>query len=800
MKQGSRRSHLGDHGTESWEDGGNTPNAIAYEEATTTTTTTTTNTTNFTKTTRTEPVPVRSCPTASSEAKLEEEASDGEQEEDPPFDAEAYRRELRDHFDWDLGVAATLYWFKQLQIHEQWELEIRQQRRAKRTSTSPKRNVDSVRRSIAAGPDMNAAKRRLSVGDIASGSNAPAPNAKPALLRSSCRSDKASRMLGGLDFAMHEDMRTKSRRALFEGLASTADMSRDRWYVVSPSSSWRRAWIVLLSAATITTVTISPMLACGVAGAKSGCVELEALCDAIFGVDMILTFLTAYQDEVRDIVVTSPQHIRKRYVRSWFVLDLITVLPFDYILRLTGHAGAGNVLRMVKLVRIYRLANDSSHHIDLGDTTFNPSLASLLRMLASLLLMWHWTACVFNFMCLGFVPVVNNGSNVVVNAASSDEFDPEREWVVDPRLEAGSADRYFHLVSWAIGVTLLSHRPIPQTLGQLLFGDSVAILGFLATATITASATAAISELQSQASENARALQAIARYMRRKHLPRDVRRRVLSFYRFQQKSMNILSDETVLVGLPTAMRLQISLIMHKPIFVQLPLFWLCSEEEMLLIAQRLKPCIVMPGEMLVCEGTLGVGLFLLMKGGVEITREGKLLVVLLAVAAFGETALTSEEPSDVTVRALRFCEASILLREDWAIVEALNPRVRTWLEIYVNERDRKLKDETVQKQSLQTKKATLRCGGCGEWTELTASAEKAAHHRKTASGTWSKRNGGRKAMVLAQASQAFKRRASTLGDALRLPARQRRGAMSGEEGEFVLEGLKATQRPNTYKV
>ena len=96
-----------------------------------------------------------------------------------------------------------------------------------------------------------------------------------------------------------------------------------------------------------------------------------------------------------------------------------------------------------------------------------------------------------------------------------------------------------------------------------------------------------------------------------------------------------------------------------------------------------------------------------------------MLVVLLAVAAFGETALRSEEPSNVSVRALRFCETSVLLREDWEVIEAINPQIRLWLDIYIMERDRKLMDKQVQIQSQQTKAATIRCGGSyKEWTEM----------------------------------------------------------------------------------
>lgn len=158
--------------------------------------------------------------------------------------------------------------------------------------------------------------------------------------------------------------------------------------------------------------------------------------------------------------------------------------------------------------------------------------------------------------------------------------------------------------------------------------------------------------------------------------------------------------------------------------------------------------------------------------------------------------------SDVTVRALRFCEASILLRDDWAIVEALNPRVRTWLEIYVAERDRKLQDEAVQKQSIQTKKATLRCGGCAEWTELTASADRAAHHPSGALGalgSW------RRVCAMTKLSDAIRRRRASLmpvRSALGRAASSASSTTRGRRGaavetaveaaaECILDGLRA---------
>ena len=179
--------------------------------------------------------------------------------------------------------------------------------------------------------------------------------------------------------------------------------------------------------------------------------------------------------------------------------------------------------------------------------------------------------------------------------------------------------------------------------------------------------------------------------------------------------MSNVDVENTLSGLPRALRLQVALTTHKSIFVQLPLFWLCSETEILTIVQRLKPCIVLPGEMLVRQNIVGVGLFILTKGAVEVLQDNALVVVLLAVAAFGEHSLQNAR-SNVSVRALRFCEVSVLLSDDWAQIEHMNRNVSKWLSLYLQERDRKLEDPIIRRQSLQTKTAASKSVSANAWS------------------------------------------------------------------------------------
>jgi hyperpolarization activated cyclic nucleotide-gated potassium channel 3 len=52
-------------------------------------------------------------------------------------------------------------------------------------------------------------------------------------------------------------------------------------------------------------------------------------------------------------VVVKPAAIAQRYLRSWFVIDLVATLPLDYVLNATGDS-SGNAAELTRLARLPR--------------------------------------------------------------------------------------------------------------------------------------------------------------------------------------------------------------------------------------------------------------------------------------------------------------------------------------------------------------------------------------------------------------------------------------------------------------
>lgn len=56
--------------------------------------------------------------------------------------------------------------------------------------------------------------------------------------------------------------------------------------------------------------------------------------DAIFLLDLVMTFFVSYYDEDKNIQVTAYKAIAMNYLKTWFIIDLVSILPIEPILNI----------------------------------------------------------------------------------------------------------------------------------------------------------------------------------------------------------------------------------------------------------------------------------------------------------------------------------------------------------------------------------------------------------------------------------------------------------------------------------
>ena len=119
------------------------------------------------------------------------------------------------------------------------------------------------------------------------------------------------------------------------------------------------------------------------------------LVEVSFCIDIVLTFFTAYYDEAKCRVIDDQREIAKNYLRSWFFIDLLTVIPFGLILGKDG----GNVklfriyritrlLRLLRVAKIGRISNKSHDALKIG-------IFRILKFCIIVLFLIHFLACFY---------------------------------------------------------------------------------------------------------------------------------------------------------------------------------------------------------------------------------------------------------------------------------------------------------------------------------------------------------------------------------------------------------------------
>ena len=69
-----------------------------------------------------------------------------------------------------------------------------------------------------------------------------------------------------------------------------------------------------------------PIRVCFISTDPLGWVIIDYLFDGIFWIDLLLCFVTAYQDE-HDKLIDEHKVIAHNYLTGWFLIDFVAVLP-----------------------------------------------------------------------------------------------------------------------------------------------------------------------------------------------------------------------------------------------------------------------------------------------------------------------------------------------------------------------------------------------------------------------------------------------------------------------------------------
>lgn len=132
---------------------------------------------------------------------------------------------------------------------------------------------------------------------------------------------------------------------------------------------------------------------------------INRVVDLFFILDMCLQVFIPYRDANTNEWVTDHRKIGVNYLKTWFLIDLLAILPFDIIGVATGSDDVQKIkalrlvrlLRLLKLLRLFRTSRIISRWAAIVPIRY--AVTSLIRFSVAMVLTAHWIACL-----MGIIP------------------------------------------------------------------------------------------------------------------------------------------------------------------------------------------------------------------------------------------------------------------------------------------------------------------------------------------------------------------------------------------------------------
>jgi hypothetical protein len=121
-------------------------------------------------------------------------------------------------------------------------------------------------------------------------------------------------------------------------------------------------------------------------------VEFDVLLDVLFTADLVVKARTSYVDH--GYTIAEPKRVMQRYLRSWFVIDLVSSLPFDWMLE-AAHVPWASSCKLFALLRIFRVVRANEGNVNAGANWIR-----IVEFIGGFIIIGHWLGLLWYVLAL----------------------------------------------------------------------------------------------------------------------------------------------------------------------------------------------------------------------------------------------------------------------------------------------------------------------------------------------------------------------------------------------------------------
>ncbi|OCT77632.1 hypothetical protein XELAEV_18028724mg, partial [Xenopus laevis] len=439
---------------------------------------------------------------------------------------------------------------------------------------------------------------------------------------------------------------------------------------------------------------------------------VDSIVDVIFLVDIVLNFHTTFVGPAGE-VISDPKLIRMNYLKTWFVIDLLSCLPYDVINafenvdevsitkdimfkysleimcskplenrraseinQLSSLMGLCSVadkqgisslfssLKVVRLLRLGRVARKLDHYIEYG-------AAVLVLLVCVFGLAAHWLACIWY--SIGAYEVINEGTirteSWLFQLGSSIGSPYRFNLSGSGKWEGGPSKDTVYISSLYFTMTSLTSvgfgNIAPTTDGEKIFAAAMMMIGSLLYATIFGNVTTIFQQMYANTNRYHEMLNSVRDFLKLYQVPKGLSERVMDYIVSTWSMSRGIDTEKVLQICPKDMRADICVHLNRKVFKEHPAFRLASDGCLRALAMEFQTAHCAPGDLIYHAGESIDTLCFVVSGSLEVIQDDEVVAILGKGDVFGDVFWkeTTLAPSCANVRALTYCDLHVIKRD-----------------------------------------------------------------------------------------------------------------------------------------
>eukprot|EP00746_Dinoflagellata_sp_MGD_P003939 gnl/MRDRNA2_/MRDRNA2_107622_c0_seq1.p1 gnl/MRDRNA2_/MRDRNA2_107622_c0~~gnl/MRDRNA2_/MRDRNA2_107622_c0_seq1.p1 ORF type:complete len:756 (-),score=81.69 gnl/MRDRNA2_/MRDRNA2_107622_c0_seq1:376-2388(-) len=274
----------------------------------------------------------------------------------------------------------------------------------------------------------------------------------------------------------------------------------------------------------------------------------EGLINTVFLVDMLAAFFTGFYEISADDedflrLVLDVRGIGRRYLRSWFLIDLLSSIPFTWFMRRDAFFKSGlgvwpffHVLRMLRVARGFRFAHQLRAVRVANVQTWMDVIESAVEAKPSRIFAWTL------LQIIGFLMIVTHLNACIwyaVGLANADAFPPlpdgtPSSWIQRfiPEYVTKPQEKYVYALHFVLAtITSVGYGDIsPTNLNEHIFTLFLLVTGAVIFASVLTVLNSLIAQLFTAANAKRIAVQQLIKYMQWRGLPLMLQKNIRQYF------------------------------------------------------------------------------------------------------------------------------------------------------------------------------------------------------------------------------------------------------------------------------